>query len=138
VLLRVGTTPDHPAWRSAVSRLGDLDDGFAIEAWKETEAKLLPDAKAFVDEAVGRIRALTGGDDAAFAHRVAGMLARAAWVDLSCSPFEVTFVEWTMKTIRSRLGSPDVRSAVGGAASKMRDPHVRARVAEYADSLRAP
>lgn len=145
VLLGVATTPAHPAWRAAVSRLGDLDDGFALEVWKGLDvAAAGADAKAFLAAQADRIRArVAATDGAALASRVVPMLERAASMDLSCGPFEGTFVSWSLLAVHARRGEPEVRGALEQAKEAYESPHaergladpLRDRVRAYARSV---
>lgn len=143
----ISMNADHPAWSAAVSRLGDLDTGFALEAWKDVAPTTERD-RAFLDAQRQRIRerfaAQNEQDETEVALRVATMLERAAWADLSCDPLEVTIVPWTLERLREGLSSPDVRAGVEAAGSsyspvRAQDgPTVsdrRARIQEYAHEI---
>jgi hypothetical protein len=144
-LLRVATDPAHVAWKGAVSRLGDLDDGFAPFAWDRALAERQPGAGylAFAREQAGRIAERTKAHDAAaFAKRVPVLLERAAWVDLHCSPFEGDLVEWTTGAVKARAGEPPVREALTALTTPGDFPldlagAVRERVRGYATDLLA-
>ena len=103
-----------PLWSAAVSRIGDLDDGFLIEGLEAFGTEDTPASKkAFARETAARIRArVAATDGSSFARDVPRMLERAAWVDLGRHPLEGTLVPWTLKTVRARLGDADVRKAV--------------------------
>ncbi len=145
VLLRIATTPAHPAWRAAVSRLGDLDDGFALEAWKGLDAAAAgAAAQAVLAAQAERIRPRDAATDGAeLAARGVPMLERAAWMDLSCGPFEGTFVSWSLRALHARRGDPEVRGALERARDAYESPHaerglagpLRERVRAYARSV---
>jgi hypothetical protein len=124
-LLRVSTTPAHPAWRAAVSRLSDVDDGFAALVWAPDRLRLPAADAAFLAERVEsidqRVAATTDGDR--LAARVVPMLERAAWSDLHCDPFEGEIVPWTAKTLHARATAhPEVRAALTHARDGYEPP----------------
>ncbi len=110
-LHHVAMAPGHPAWRAAVSRLGDVGDEFTLT---QTRLEDLDQAShAFLERELHRIRerlAATGKDHAAvLVRQVARRLLRAAWADLTGDVLEVTLVPWTLESIRAHANDPAVR-----------------------------
>ena len=110
-LVRVAQSPTHPAWTAAVSRLGDIDDGFAPTRWRDLAVTAAgPAAPALLASSAARIRERVAALDAgAYASRVPVLLDRAAQADLECDPLEGTLVPWTLETVRARAGEDPVR-----------------------------
>ena len=130
-LLGIATEVTNPLWRAATSRLGDVDDGFAIGHWEALgPARLAGGDKAFAEEQAARIRARVAASDE---EAVPRMLERAAWIDLACDPLEERFGAWTRKELRGRLAAPGVRAAVERARDGY-EPGFLARATKGPDS----
>lgn len=128
-LLTIGANPRHPAFTAAVSRLADLDDGFALELWKDLDATPAgATAPAFLAGERKRLgERLAARDPDAAAESVARMLELAAHVDLLCSPLEDTLVPWTLATILRLANTRPVRAALDELA---KDPAAPAKTSD--------
>ena len=137
-----------PIWRAAVSRLGDIDDGFVIGIWEALgPQELAGNDRTFATEQIARIReGVASRDASALPYVVQRMLERAAWVDLQCDPLEGSLVAWTLKSLKAKLDEAGVREAVKSAhqyepwftAAMVEGPDpaaVRDRVRLYAKEL---
>jgi hypothetical protein len=152
--------PAHPAWPAAVSRLGDLGDGFTL-ARLEGLTELSPAPRRLVTASVRRIRDVLAAQEAALArddpnarHQARATLAdplrHAAWVDVERHPLAATLIPWTIDATRKQAGAfPAVRDELaaiardgvaieprGGAGEE--DDRLDARVKEYAGRILQP
>jgi hypothetical protein len=146
LLLTIGGDPRHPAFTAAVSRLADLDDGFALELWKDLDAAPAgATAPAFLAGERKRLaERLAARDPENVAQSVPRMLELAAHVDICCNPLEVTLVPWTLETIRRLAHTRHARAvldelakdpATPEAAEKTLSEHRAERVRTYAREL---
>jgi hypothetical protein len=136
--------PRHPAWSAAVSRLGDIGDGFteghldALQDLTPEQAKLARDsgdriAARLSEEASTIARNDDGGRQTA-RHVLVERLRRAAWVDLGCDPLEATLVPWAIDTTRAEVrASPAMRREIEAIATP-RSPAPAAKDAGEAEA----
>ena len=102
---------DHPAWKAAVSRLGDVGDGFSLALLEERIDS--GEAKEFATREIERLRARVEGrrkespGNVIPAIRV--RLERAAWANVTCHELEGELVPWALGSIREHAGDPAVR-----------------------------
>jgi hypothetical protein len=112
-LLHVGSDPRHPAFTAAVSRLADLDEGFALELWKGLD--LGPDGpSAFLAGARGqiaaRLEARRGREvDLRIVPR---MLALVVHLRRQRDPLAARLTSWTLDTLVARKADGYVAASV--------------------------
>jgi hypothetical protein len=139
-------TPGHPIWRAAVSRLGDLGDGFTLLHLKNLNTKLKPDQLRLLDAQRDRIRERIAAYKPENMHRgfIQQRLERAAWTDLMCDPLEGTLIPWTLKSLGAHIGTPVVRQGLEslstdyvpvGGLKKTAFGSMQARVRMYAKRI---
>lgn len=100
LLLSIVTDPAHPHWAAAVSRLGDLGDGFTamwldcLDASRQSESQreLLAETRA----------RLPRGEHPVAPSSVRWMLERAAYAELTAAPFRDELTAYT-KGVLARL-----------------------------------
>ncbi len=118
LLLRIAGDPAHPAWKAAVSRLGDRGDPFTLERLEAIQARkdLAPEAASFLDEEIGVVRdavvAWHGRLDERLPYEAYRMLQRAAWAEVHEDPHAAALAAWTLDVIRPHANRPDVRRAI--------------------------
>ena len=106
----VANDPSHPAWRTAVSRLGDVGDEFTLVIFDElSHTELLAIERAQLDTERKRVDERLAGQDGERAKRVQGLLERAAWADLTCHPLEQRIVGSMMQTLEGWAVTQAVR-----------------------------
>ena len=156
-LHHLAADPRHPAWSAAVSRLGDVGDGFT-EGYFDTLPDLTPEQSKLVRDSSDRIAAreaeiasavARNDDNARQAARrvIVERLRRAAWVDLRSDPLRKTLLRWAIDTTRAEVKSnPAMRvqmegiATPGSPASAAKDAGedeaaIRAKVREYAPRI---
>lgn len=113
-LLHVALTPGHAAWRSATSRLADLDHGFALEAWGRLDrAQLGPDDAAFLGQQAERLRqSAAARTPSEWASQAPTLLVRAAAVAEAGLPEASALETWTLGALRERLANPELLTAL--------------------------
>jgi hypothetical protein len=131
-LLNLADDPAHPAWKAAVSRLGDIGDGFAIEHLSRprdlpaTEAAVLKSTISRIAERVKDESRLLAGDEGQYVATarliVRKRLEATAYVDLACDPLEASLVPWTIRMTREQAQEgPAVRAVL----AEIRDGKVK-------------
>jgi hypothetical protein len=148
LLFEIGSTPAHPSFTAAVSRLADVDDGFALELWKDLDASGAgPSGQALLNAERKRLAERLAAHDAeSLARAVRRMLYLAAAVDLAGHPLKSRFVPWTLRAVTSAAAAREVRAALATAAQEAtasgftKEPVEAARadrMAEYAREILA-
>lgn len=103
--------PDHPAWKAAVSRLGDVGDDFSLALLEERVDG--GEAKEFAAREIERLRARVDERRKASPRSLVPVirrrLERAARADVTCHELERELVAWTLGSIREHAGDPAVR-----------------------------
>lgn len=137
----------HPAWRAAVSRLGDIGDEFTLDVLGGR--KLDSEAGEFLLHELARIRKRIEawrrqGPDV-LAARLAAIFERAAWADLQCDSLQTRIVPWAQDLARPHLGNEAVRRKLlevrdhysPAFDGRTRFGRLRDRVREYVERLLA-
>ncbi len=145
----IALAPDHPAWKAALARLGELGDGFTLARLASLDgAGLTGEERGHLEaqreRIVERERALESSITTS-TDRVRELLERAAWADLRCHPLEGELREWSLATVRRWSAIPEVRAALqelaqGYEPDPWLDPGspyggMRERVRDYARGL---
>lgn len=115
-LLDTAEDAASPLWRTAVSRLGDLDHGFVLSRLEPRfRQEKDPEQRKLLDDMLARVRALDEKTEIAPARAVTlvrSMLVHAAWADLICHPLETTLVPWTLDRLRTESQRSEIRAAL--------------------------
>jgi hypothetical protein len=114
--LAIGADPKHASFTAAVSALADVDDGFALELWKDLDASPAgPEAPALLAAAQKRLaQRLAARTPPQIAAQVAEMLDLAAFADVGDHPLKGRLVPWTLETVKRELTTAGVREALQG------------------------
>jgi hypothetical protein len=136
-ILVIGSDPLHPAFTAAVSRLADVDDGFAIMLWNDLDASAAgPTVQAFLQAERRRLSARIAAQKGdSLGQRIPDMLALAAHVEMTAHPLEGRLLPWTLHTIGAALAAPEVRAALETLAADP-PPEERATPSEAARAER--
>jgi hypothetical protein len=121
-LHNLAVQPSDPAWKAAVSRLGDIGDAFTLRHLEALTEKCSAQERGFIEKEIARVRERVESQRAygAIGVDVQTMLERAAWVDLQCDSLESTLVRWTLETIHRHAKAPEVREKL----AKIREEYV--------------
>jgi hypothetical protein len=136
----------HPAWRAAVSRLGDVGDEFTLAIFDQLPRAALTEAgREQLAAERKRVAERLAGQEPERAKRVQGLLERAAWADLTCHPLELQIVDSMQRTLKSWTAAAAVREELRRLAAtyvpaeaKLGQVHpddMARRVREYARQL---
>jgi hypothetical protein len=127
LLHHISVDPKHPAWNVAMSRLGDLGNGFTLEHLKSLKPETLSAAdQHFFEQQLKRIRERTATEDAPrIAAQLRVLFERAAWVDTHCDPLEQTLVNWTLKHVRAQVNDIKVQQALQQLKSYVEPPEMQ-------------
>jgi len=140
----IALEPRHAGWKAAVSRLGDVGDGFTLGLLEPALKEKAGASASLVDAELARIRErVRGQGPAGVAHSLGVRLERAAWADVTCNLLEVHLVPWTLESVQKHARDAKVRAALEKIQSSFepsaRDEPwgllVRTRVREYAKRL---
>ncbi len=98
-LLRIAAQPEHPAWRAALSRLGDLGHDFTLVQLDRLAADKLPpqDQRLLESIRAGLTRLAQERTREAWAPLARSWLEYAAWAEQSGDPLKQTLGPWTVK-----------------------------------------
>lgn len=111
VLHEYARQPENAAWQSAVSRLGDIGNGFTV-AWLAAlkEAELGEPARDLLARQLTRIRArIKATKPMTVARQLRDLLERAAWAGARDLELADQLVAWTRERIRSVATAAEVR-----------------------------
>jgi len=148
-LLDLALQPQHPAWRAAVSRLGDVGDEIALQflddlAAADIAAGDVPFLRTETKRLRDRVKQQETRGHFLTANSLRRRLERAAWADLGCHLLEGRLVSRTLESVRQHVKDPKVlaeleklrTSYVPQWTDKTRFSSLQARVREYAARIR--
>jgi hypothetical protein len=125
-LHRIARDVAHPAWPAAVSRLGDLGDGFSLSLFEDlkhpraSQDKILADARERVLARVANEKAnMASGQFPPDSAEIVMFkrLARAAWAEAGKDPLAAELLEWAKTETAAQVAAhPTVRNAVARIA----------------------
>jgi len=117
LLHQIAHDPLDPTWPVAVSRLGDLGNGFTV-TWFEQ----LPPAVARRDAVVTAVQAIRARDAARRVEEQPALavifLRRAAWAETVRNPLREALVQWTLAQVRNWLANEAVATQVRDLAQE--------------------
>lgn len=144
----IGLDPAHPAWRMAISRLGDFSSEFTLTYLAKLSDKELaePDAQIWQANAE-RIRTAVESRNKSRETKPSKLyisfeLERAAWAEYTNDPITATFTQWTIRSLAGQLDESTVPNAL--AVRKSYEPKwatgdakekLQARVRELAGNV---